>query len=68
MKYDIAYADTVEELLAIVNNMLSEGWELYGDPWTHSVSYDNLFWYQAMIQRPVFIGAEESSRKRIGLS
>jgi len=54
MKYDIIYADKVEELIAIVNNMLSEGWELLGGPWTEQVSYDNLFWYQAMIERPSY--------------
>ena len=66
MKYDIMYADKVEELIAIVNNMLSEGWELLGGPWTEQVSYDNLFWYQAMIERPsypVFIEGEGKSVK-----
>ena len=66
MKYDIMYADKVEELIAIVNNMLSEGWELLGGPWTEQVSYDNLFWYQAMIERPsdpVFIEGEGRSVK-----
>ncbi len=66
MKYDIIYADKVEELIAIVNNMLSEGWELLDGPWTEQVSYDNLFWYQAMIKKPVYIGTVESKNKSVG--
>ena len=67
MKYDIMYADQVEELIAIVNNMLSEGWELLGGPWNEQVSYDNLFWYQAMIKRPVHIGASIAAIDTVGL-
>jgi hypothetical protein len=62
MKYDIVYADQVEELIAVVNNKLNDGWELLGRPWTERVSYDNLFWYQAMVEKPVYISTEVSSK------
>lgn len=65
MKYDIIYADTVEELIAIVNNMLADGWEVLGRPWTEQVTYGNLFWYQAMIEKPLFIGVSSTYEKGV---